>query len=407
MPVFNYRAADRAGRTIDGVMEAHDPQAVIERLHREEYFPVRVESADGRPRLTGLTLALGGTQRVPARDLLTFTQQLSTLVDAGIPLDRALTILADLSVSARLRQIVQDVAQSVRTGSTLADALSRHHPRPFSRLYINTVRAGEKGGVLEAALRRLGEHLEQTRELREALTSAAIYPALLVSVGVGAVIFLMTFVLPRFAVIFGDLHQSLPLPTQILLGISHALTTYWWVLVLALMAVLLSWQLVTRSDAGRLAVDRWTLGLPAIGDLLRKIEVGRFARTLSTLLRSGVPLLAALGVAREVAGNRVIALALGSVQEGAKRGDGLARPMAETGGFPALAIHMVRVGEETGKIEDMLERVAVSYESEIRVAVRRFIALLEPVIILGLGLLVLGIVLSILLAILSINELPL
>ena len=407
MPVFNYRAADRAGRTIDGVMEAHDPQAVIERLHREEYFPVRVESADGRPRLTGLTLGLGGTQRVPARDLLTFTQQLSTLVDAGIPLDRALTILADLSVSARLRQIVQDVAQSVRTGSTLADALSRHHPRPFSRLYINTVRAGEKGGVLEAALRRLGEHLEQTRELREALTSAAIYPALLVSVGVGAVIFLMTFVLPRFAVIFGDLHQSLPLPTQILLGISHALTTYWWVLVLALMAVLLSWQLVTRSDAGRLAVDRWTLGLPAIGDLLRKIEVGRFARTLSTLLRSGVPLLAALGVAREVAGNRVIALALGSVQEGAKRGDGLARPMAETGGFPALAIHMVRVGEETGKIEDMLERVAVSYESEIRVAVRRFIALLEPVIILGLGLLVLGIVLSILLAILSINELPL
>jgi len=407
MPVYSYRAADRAGRTIDGVMEAHDPQAVIERLHREEYFPVRVEAADGRPRLAGLSLGLGGSQRVPARDLLTFTQQLSTLVDAGIPLDRALTILADLSVSPRLRQIVQDVAQSVRTGSTLADAMSRHHPRPFSRLYINTVRAGEKGGVLEAALRRLGEHLEQTRELREALTSATIYPALLVSVGVGAVIFLMTFVLPRFAVIFGDLGQALPLPTRILLGISHVLTSYWWVLALAALAALLSWQLVTRSDAGRLGVDRWMLGLPALGDLLRKIEVGRFARTLGTLLRSGVPLLAALGVAREVAGNRVIAQALGAVQEGAKRGDGLARPMAETGGFPALAIHMVRVGEETGRIEDMQERVAATYEAEIRVAVRRFIALLEPVIILGLGLLVLGIVLSILLAILSINELPL
>src|SRR5262249_46207093 len=279
-----------------------------------------VETADGRPRLAGLSLALGPTQRVPARDLLTFTQQLSTLVDAGIPLDRALTILADLSVSARLRQIVQDVAQSVRTGSTLADALSRHHPRPFSRLYINTVRAGEKGGVLEAALRRLADHLEQTRELREALTSAAIYPALLISVGIGAVIFLMTFVLPRFPVLFGALPQALPLPTQILLGISQALTTYWWVLVLAVLATLLSWQLVTRSDAGRLSVDRWMLGLPAVGDLLRKIEVGRFARTLSTLLRSGVPLLAALGVAREVAGNRVLARALGSVQEGAKRG---------------------------------------------------------------------------------------
>ncbi len=407
MPVFSYRAADRAGRTIDGVMEAHDPQAVIERLHREEYYPVRVERAEGRPRLGGLALGFGGSPRVPARDLLTFTQQLSTLVDAGIPLDRALSILGDLSVSPRLREIVQDVAQSVRTGSSLADALSRHHPRPFSRLYINTVRAGEKGGVLEAALRRLGEHLEQTRELREALSSAMIYPVLLLSVGVGAVIFLMTFVLPRFAVIFSDLGQALPLPTRVLLAISHGLVGYWWVLALVALGAALAWQLVARSEAGRLGVDRWLLGLPAFGDLLRKIEVGRFARTLGTLLRSGVPLLAALGVAREVAGNRVIALALGAVQEGAKRGDGLARPMAETGAFPSLAIHMVRVGEETGRIEDMLERVAATYEADIRVAVRRFIALLEPVIILGLGLVVLGIVLSILLAILSINDLPL
>jgi general secretion pathway protein F len=388
-------------------MEAHDPQGVVERLHREEYFPIRVEPADSGPRLSRLTLLLAAPRRVPARDLLTFTQQLSTLLDAGIPLDRALTILADLSVSDRLRVIVQDVAQSVRTGSTLADALSRHHPRPFSRLYINTVRAGEKGGVLEVALRRLAEHLEATRELREALVSAAIYPALLLTVGVGAVIFLMTFVLPRFAVIFKDLGQGLPLPTQILLGVSEWLVAYWWVLVLLAMAGLLSWQLITRSDAGRLAVDRWLLTLPAVGNLLRKIEVGRFARTLGTLLHAGVPLLTALGVAREVAGNRVIALALGTVQEGAKRGDGLARPMAETETFPPLAIHMVRVGEETGRLEDMLGRVATAYETEIRVAVRRFIALLEPIIILALGLVVLGIVLSILLAILSINELPL
>jgi general secretion pathway protein F len=407
MPVFTYRAADRAGRTIDGVMEAHDAQAVIERLHREEYFPIRVERSDGRPRLGGLSLSLGGGARVPARDLLTFTQQLSTLLDAGIPLEKGLGILVDLSVSARLRSIVQDVAQSVRSGSTLADALSRHHPRPFSRLYINTVRAGEKGGVLEGALRRLAEHLEATRELRDALTSALIYPALLLSVGVGAVVFLMTFVLPRFAVIFADLGQGLPLPTRVLLGMSRGLVDYWWVLALALLAIVLSWQLLTRSEAGRVAVDRWMLGMPILGPVFRKLEVGRFARTLGTLLHSGVPLLSALGVAREVAGNRVLALALGAVQEGAKRGDGLARPMAETGAFPPLAIHMVRVGEETGRLEDMLGRVATAYEMEIRVAVRRFIALLEPVIILLVGLVVLGIVLSILLAILSINELPL
>jgi general secretion pathway protein F len=407
MPVYAYRAADRAGRTIDGVMEAHDQDGVIERLHREEYFPVRITRADGRPRFGTLRLALSGPGRVPARDVLAFTQQLSTLLDAGIPLDRALTILVELSVSARFRETVRDVGQSVRTGSSLADALSRHHPRPFSRLYINTVRAGERGGVLEVALRRLAEHLEAARELREAITSAMIYPALLLAVGVGAVIFLMTFVLPRFAVILSDLGQGLPLPTRLLLGASEALATYWWAIALVLLGGLLAWQLVTRSEGGGLAVHRGLLRLPLLGDLVRKAEVGRFARTLGTLLHAGVPLLAALGVAREVSQNRVLGLALGTVQEGVKRGDGLARPMGETGAFPALAVHMVRVGEETGRLEEMLGRVATVYESEIRVAIRRLISLLEPVIILLLGLVVLAIVLAILMAILSINELPL
>ncbi len=407
MPVFSYRAADRAGRTIDGVMEAHDPQAVVERLQREAYYPLRVEPAEGRARFGHLSLPLLAPRGVPAREILTFTQQLSTLVDAGLPLDRSLAILLELSVNPRLRQIVQDIAQSVRAGSTLADALSRHHPRPFSRLYINTVRAGEKGGALEVALRRLAEHLETTRELRDALVSAMIYPALIITVGVGAIVFLMTFVVPRFAVIFRDLGQTLPLPTRVLLAASEALVVYWWVIALAILGALLAWQVATRSEAGRLAVDRWLLQLPVLGNLLRKLEVGRVARTLGTLLQSGVPLLTALGVAREVAANRVVALALGAVQEGVKRGDGLARPMAESGAFPALAIHMVRVGEETGRMEEMLGRLAGAYETEIRVALRRLLALLEPVIILALGLVVLAIVVSILMAILSINELPL
>ena len=408
MPVFSYKAADRAGRTIDGVMEAHDPQAVIERLHRDEYFPVRVEPADGRPRLGALTL---GGRRPAARprprspDL---TQQLSTLIDAGIPLDRALTILADLSVSARLRQIVQDVAQSVRTGSTLADALSKHHPRPFSRLYINTVRAGEKGGVLEAALRRLAEHLEQTRELRDALTSAMVYPILLISVGIGAVVFLMTFVLPRFAVIFADLGQGLPLPTRVLLAISGGMVDYWWVLALVVLGA--HPRLAARRPLGSgppggrpLAPRPRRRRGPRAEDRGRAASRAPWGPCSGPGCRSW-PRSASPGRSPETVCS---ALALGAVQDGAKRGDGLARPMAETGAFPPLAIHMVRVGEETGRIEDMLDRVAGTYEMEIRVAVRRFIALLEPVVILGLGLVVLGIVLSILLAILSINELPL
>ena len=407
MPVFTYQAADRAGRTIDGVMEAYDSQAVVERLHREDYFPLRVEPAGARGRLGALRGALTAPARVPARDLVAFTRQLSTLVDAGLPLERALAILADLAVSPRLRQIVQDVGQSVRSGSTLADALARHHPRPFSRLYINTVRAGEKGGVLELALRRLAEHLEAMRELREAVTSALIYPALLTTVGIGAVIFLLTFVLPRFAVIFADLGQALPLPTRILLRVSEVMVAYWWVIALGALAAGLAWQVASRSESGRLALDRRLLGLPVLGNLLRKVEVGRLTRTLGTLLSAGVPLLGALAAAREVAGNRVVALGLETVEAGVKRGDGLARPLAESGEFPLLVVHMVRVGEETGRIEEMLGRVATVYEAEIRVAVRRFVAVLEPAIILALGVVVLGIVLAILMAILSINKLPL
>jgi general secretion pathway protein F len=404
VPVFAYRAADRAGRTVDGVMEAYDANAVVERLHREDFYPIRVEPArEGR----GLGQRFLSAPRVPGRDVLAFTQQLATLVEAGLPLERALVILGDVAASRRLRQIVQDVTQSVRAGSTLADALARHQPRPFSRLYVNTVRAGERGGVLELALRRLADHLDAARELREAIVSALIYPALLVVVGTGAVIFLLTFVLPRFAVILADLGQALPLPTRLVLGVSEALLAYWWAIAAAVLAVAVAWQAVARSDTGRLRLDAGLLGLPVAGEVLRKVEVGRAIRTLGTLLSSGVPLLGALDVAREGAVNRVVANALAAVHGGVKRGEGLARPMAETGAFPSLVVHMVRVGEETGRLDDMLGRVAGTYEREVRVAVRRLVATLEPAIIVVLGIVVLAIVLAILLAILSVNELPL
>jgi general secretion pathway protein F len=226
-------------------------------------------------------------------------------------------------------------------------------------------------------------------------------------VGTGAVIFLLTFVLPRFAVILADLGQALPLPTRLVLAASDALIAYWWVLAAAGLALAVAWQAVARSEGGRRQLDAGLLGLPIAGDVLHKVEIGRAIRTVGTLLSSGVPLLGALDVAREGAGNRVVANALGAVHDGVKRGEGLARPMAQTGAFPTLVVHMVRVGEETGRLDDMLGRVAGTYEREVRVAVRRLVATLEPAIIVVLGLVVLGIVLAILLAILSVNELPL
>jgi general secretion pathway protein F len=264
MPVFTYRAADRQGQTVDGVMEATDARAVIERLHREAYFPVRVTPQGQRVSWGTFSLSRG----VRARDLLAMTQQLATLVEAGMPLDRALSILEELAPHPRVKTIVADLLHSVRGGSSLSDALAKHHPRPFSRLYINMVRAGERGGVLEATLRRLAEFQESRQAFTEAIVSAMIYPAVITTVGAAAIVFLMTFVIPRFAEIFKDLGQAIPMPTQVLLSTSVAMQSYWWVGVLAVVGVVFAWRLWTGTAEGRQQWDRFLLRVPLLGPLI-------------------------------------------------------------------------------------------------------------------------------------------
>jgi general secretion pathway protein F len=351
VPVFVYRAADQRGRTIDGVMEAPDARAVVEQLQRDAYFPIRIAAQGDRSTAFGLGWAALGQRRVRMRDLVAFTQQVATLLEAGLPLDRALGIMEELAPSPRLRAITGDVLRSVQSGTSLAEALAKHHPRPFSRLYINMVRAGEKGAVLEPTLRRLGEFLEESQAFREAVVSALIYPALLTLVGGGAVVFLMAFVIPRFADIFRDLGQAIPLPTQILLTVSGWIQHYWWVLLLGGLAAVLAARVVLSTPSGRLAWDRLILQLPMAGEVALKSEVARFSRILGTLLRSGVPLLTALTVVREMMANVLIGSAVERLGDGVRRGAGLAAPMRESGAFPPLAQHMVRVGEETGRLE--------------------------------------------------------
>jgi len=406
--VFVYRAADQRGQTIDGVMEAPDARAVIERLQRDAYFPIEVASQEQGRGLAGLaswpTLGQG---RVKGRDLVAFTQQMAMLLEAGLPLDRALGIQEELAPSARMRTITGDVLRGVRGGASLGDALAKHHPRPFSRLYINMVRAGEKGGVLEVTLKRLAEFLEEAQAFRDALLSALIYPTLLTIVGCGAVVFLMTFVIPRFADIFRDLGQAIPLPTQILLSVSTWLQHFWWVLGLGILAAALAGRVVLSTAAGRLQADRLLLRLPVLGEVALKTEVARFTRILGTLLQSGVPMIGALTVVRDMMSNHVLATAVGSLVEGVKRGAGLAGPMSESKAFPPLAIHMVRVGEETGHLDDMLLKAAAAFETDTRTLVKRLISLAEPCIILVMGLLVGFIVVAMLLAIFSITDIPL
>ena len=405
MPVFAYRATDQQGRSVQGVMDAPDARSVVERLQRDAYFPIQVAPQEAAK---GLTLALPGGRgrRVTGADLVEFTQQLSTLVEAGLPLDRGLAILEELTGHARMREITGDVLRSVRGGSSLSDALAKYHPRPFSRLYVNMVRAGEKGGVLEMTLKRLGEFLREAQEFRDAVVSAMIYPFLLSLVGAGAVIFLMTFVIPRFGDIFKDLGQDIPLPTKILLDVSGAVQTYWWVAALLIVAALLGGRLFASSPAGRARLDQTLLRLPLVGEVVLKSEVSRLTRVLGTLLKSGVPVITALSVVREIVGNRVLAEAVDRLSDGVKRGAGLWRPMTESGVFPPLARHMVRIGEETGRLEEMLLRVADAFEADVRKLVKRLTGLLEPVIILAMGLVVGFIVVAMLMAIFSISEVP-
>src|SRR5262245_24341625 len=276
MPVFVYRAADQRGQTIDGVMEAPDARSVVERLHRDAYFPIKVAAHEERKPW----LSLPTSSRVSQRDLLALTQQLATLFEAGLPLDRALSILEELAPNERLKAIVSDLLHSVRGGTSLSEALAKHHPRPFSRLYINMIRAGEKGGVLEVTLRRLAEFLESRAAFMDAVVSALAYPVILVGVGAAAVVFLMTFVVPRFEVIFNDLHQTMPLPTQILLVVSGAMRDYWWAGILAAFVAVIAWRTWTSTPDGRLAWHRALLGTPRLGALLLRIETARFTRTL-------------------------------------------------------------------------------------------------------------------------------
>ena len=404
MPVFTYRAADRRGQTIDGVMEAVDARAVVERLRKEAYFPIKVLAQGERTALFSLG---GGGSRVRQRDLMALTQMLATLFEAGLPLDRALSILEELAPSPRVKTIVTDLLHSVRGGSSLSEALAKHHPRPFSRLYINMVRAGEKGGVLEVSLRRLAEFLEARAAFNEAVVSALAYPLVITTVGAAAIVFLMTFVIPRFATIFNDLGQAIPLPTQILMSVSAAMTSYWWVGATLAMAGVLAWRIWTGTPQGRATWDQFLLRLPIAGTLALKVETARFARTLGTMLKSGVPVLGAMAVVGDMMSNQAVGGAVGRLADGVKRGGTIASGMQEHTSFPSLAVHMVRVGEETGRLEEMLLKVADTFETDVRSELKRVLGLLEPAIILGMGVLVAFIVVAMLLAIFSINDIPL
>ena len=323
---------------------------------------------------------------------------------AGLPLDRAMEVLIGLSEEAGLRAMLLAIRDEVRGGVALSAALAKQSGT-FSRLYVSMVRAGEAGGALGNVLLRLSEYMERANELRATVVSALIYPSILVAVSLISVMALLVFVVPQFTQMFEEAGKALPLATQIVVAAGNFLREWWWALLLAVFAGAYLLRRRLENPAARLAWDRRLLRLPLAGDLIAKLEMARFARTLATLIGNGVPLLHALSVVRETLGNTFLAEALGRVAAELKEGRGLGRPMLQQGLFPPLAVNMVMVGEETGRLEEMLQQVAEVYDKEVQRAVKRALTLLEPALILGLAVIIAGIILSILVAILGVNEL--
>jgi general secretion pathway protein F len=396
MAVFSYRGTDIQGTILEGAIEAPDERAAIERLKNSGIIPLKVfVPGKGLKRRISLKSAKG--------DILSFTNELAALLEAGLPLDRSLNILSGIAENKQNQAVIQDILKSIREGGSFSDALLRH-PKVFSRLYVNMIKAGEAGGILVEVLDKLNEFLESTKELKEQVLTSMIYPIILVSTGGLSIIILLTYVLPKFSVIFSDLGSSLPLSTQILLSFSQGLKTYWWIFLALLLFSGILFRTYIRSEQGRLHWDR--LKLLMMGDLIRKLETARFCRTLGTLIRSGVPLLQALKNARDVVTNQTIALALDNISQGIKEGKGISLPLSKANVFPPLALSMIKVGEETGQLDKMLMQVAVTYEKNLRVSIKRFVGFLEPAMILGMGLVIGFIVLSMLTAIFSMTELP-
>jgi general secretion pathway protein F len=402
MPEFSYRAIKGGGELVQGTLEAETEPALLAQLRRMGCLPIHVSAKDSAQGMGWSRLTRRG---LSSQDRLIFARQLATLVRAGIPLDRSLSLCRDLAEKPALEAVIDATLKQLRSGQSLAHSLAANE-RFFPPLYVAMVRAGEASGTLPAVLDRLVEFEEFSAELRGYLVSALIYPMLLLAVGGVAIAFLLGFVVPRFAQIFEEAGKELPLPTQVLMDVSLAFRSYGWLAALIIAAAVLLAGRWVRTESGRLHWDQWRLRAPLLGDVSLKLEIARFAKTMGTLLTQAVPIISALRLTREVLSNRRVAAVVEPLIQGVKRGQGLATPLAESGMFPALAVQLMTLGEQTGKLDSMLLELAAIYDREVRVATKRLVALVEPAVILAMGLVVGTIVISTLLAIVSINEVP-
>ncbi|MEO8662555.1 MAG: type II secretion system F family protein [Bryobacteraceae bacterium] len=402
MTTFFFKAIASDGKVRTGTLSAETEKFVAQELRRQGLTPVFV----GLEQKKGFELKLPSFVQGRRRDVLFFTQELATLLNAGVPIDRALVITGELTERPQFRFIMQDVLRILKGGRSLADSLAAH-PLYFSDLYINMVRAGEASGSLSLIFERLAE-FERTRDdLKSYIISSMVYPTLLGLVGAASIYIILNFVVPRFASVFENSHMAMPLPTKMLLEVSRIVRAYAWMFFSTLAGFIIILRSYIATRAGRLWWDGLILKIPVLGGALRKAETARFARAMGTLVANGVPLVQCLNISGAILNNKVIARTMEPIAQGVKRGEGIAGPVRRAGQFPPLAGHLLAVGEETGRLDQMFNRMADIYETDTRDSIKRFTSLFEPLIILVMGIVVGVLILSMLMAITSINDVAL
>lgn len=387
MPTFVWEARTRAGETKKGTIEADSEAFVLSRLRADQLNPIRV-----RKQGKGLNLGLGGG--VSEKDLVIFTRQFGTMIDAGLPLVQCLEILSSQAENKRFKRALEDVKNQVESGATFSEALKRH-PRIFDELYTNLIAAGEVGGILDTILGRLGAYIEKSVKLKRQVKGAMVYPAAILAVAIIVVVVLLAKVIPVFQNMFKEFKGgALPAPTRVVIGLSEGFKHYWYLFFGGAVAFFVGMSVMLKSERGRDAFDAFILKVPVVGTVIRKVVVARFTRTMGTLLSSGVPILDSMEIVAKTAGNRVVKRGLLWVREKISEGKDMAGPLAETRVFPPMVVQMIGVGEQTGAMDAMLQKIADFYEDEVDVAVAALTSMLEPIMMVFLGVVVGGLIIA-------------
>ena len=409
MPVYHYKGYRNDGGAATGIIDAESSKVARVKLRKVGVFPTdMVEQGSATvSSTTGISgRSSAGIGRAPAlstSDVAMMTRQLATLLVAGLPLVDALSVMVDQTEKKSVKNLMADIREEIRGGASYSAVLERY-PREFSQIYVHMVRAGEASGALDQILFRLSEFLEKQLALKHKVTNAILYPALMLIVGVSVLFFLMTFVVPKITAVFTSLKQALPWPTVVLMSISHFLADYWVVILGGVGLIVWAVRRAMKTESGQLTADRWLLKLPLIGEVSRMVAISRLTSTLATMLASGVQLLDAMEVAKRVMSNRVLEHAVEGARQNIREGETIAEPLKRSGEFPALVTHMIAVGERSGEMEEMLRRIGQIYDGEVERVITRFTSLLEPIMILVMGVVVFFIVVAILLPIFEMGQ---